>query len=186
MNWHHLNHVERGRSTYALIVGNGNNSAAKSDAFIVSYDGHTAVFDKNGTGIMPGGRSAFLGSTYQDNVIYAWGDITGSNTGPCLGTITNNGDFGVFSFTYICKGQYRVTLNTADAFGTTFTAWSALSVTATPETMTPTSAASCAIAVVSPLNAGGISNAFDIFLLDPSNSCAPIDGRVSFHVCGRK
>ncbi|HWF45147.1 MAG TPA: hypothetical protein VG537_10940, partial [Candidatus Kapabacteria bacterium] len=58
-----------------FIIGNGNNPASQSNAFQVSYDGHTTVFDKNGSGgatIGGGSRPAIYGSTYQDNIVYAW------------------------------------------------------------------------------------------------------------------
>ncbi len=166
-----------------LIVGSGTKTSP-SNALQVSYDGHTSVFDVNNNSTL-GGRKAILGSTYQDNVLYAWGDIAGGALAgpPCTGAITEFGDFGVAQFTYVCTGHYRVQLSTEDALGNSITTWSDLSVTATPMTGTPT-AASCVIAVLSPVAIG--STTFDIFLFDPGSSCTAVDGRVAFHVFGRQ
>ncbi len=163
-----------------FAIGNGTSAGAPHNAMTVSYDGHSTVFDVNNNGI--GGRPAILGSTYQDNIVYAWGDITGTTgIGLCVGSVAETADFGVQGLAYICTGHYRVTLSTHDNTGNLITGWSDLSVTATPMTLTASTPATCVIAVVTPV----LGTSFDIFLFDPGSSCTPVDGRVSFHVCGR-
>ena len=94
-----------------LIVGNGN-GIRMSNAFEVSYNGHSIVYDKNGSG-MGGGRAAVRGATYMDNTIYAWGDINDDGSAVC--------DFGVQSVQHLGIGWYRITLNLAYHDGTPMT-----------------------------------------------------------------
>lgn len=170
---------------FTFVVGNGvsADSAHRSDAFEVSDNGHSIVHHTLGSA-----ASVIYGATYQDNISYAWGDVTGSALAgpPCTGTTALVSDFGVVSVVYICKGQYRVKLNIIAPDGTTAVHLSnGFSVTATPVSPiigTPP----CRIVTVTPLGAGGNSDSFDIFILDPSNSCVQVDGRVMFQVCGRK
>jgi hypothetical protein len=86
-----------------FMVGNGDILAgARSNAFEVSYNGHSTVYGVNGTG---SGNAAIEGATYVDNIIYAWGDIAAG------GGI--NSDFGVLSVTG-GGGVYDVTINITD------------------------------------------------------------------------
>jgi hypothetical protein len=98
-----------------VIVGNGADPGHRSNAFEVSNDGHSVVYDLNGSGgattpIPPNPRPAIVGATYNDNIIYAWADV--SFLPPV--TMQVNADFGVVSVTRVVAGQYLVTLNTVD------------------------------------------------------------------------
>ncbi len=88
-----------------FIIGNGFNAANRSNAFEVSYDGHSIVYDVNGTA-----RTPIYGATYDDNIVYAWGEVDGATGG-----ITNGGNrkFGVFA-TAGAGGVYTVTLDIKD------------------------------------------------------------------------
>lgn len=57
-----------------FILGNGTSGATRSNAFEVSFDGHSTVYDVNGVGAT---NPVFKGSTYSDNIVYAWGYVTG-------------------------------------------------------------------------------------------------------------
>ena len=89
-----------------FVVGNGNKASARSNAFEVSYDGHTTVHDQNGNS-SAGGRTPVLGGTYNDNIIYGWGDIAGG------GGV--NADFGVASITHTGVGTYVINLKNSNA-----------------------------------------------------------------------
>lgn len=81
---------------FALGNGEGSffNRATPHNAFEVSYNGHSVVYDINGTGQKAAaatatpGRAAIAGATYEDNIIYAWGEVDE------LGQIVS--DFGVY------------------------------------------------------------------------------------------
>ena len=60
-----------------LIIGNGSGPSTRSNAFEVSYNGHSIVYDQNNSGAT---NSAIRGGTYTDNVIYAWGKCNTSST----------------------------------------------------------------------------------------------------------
>jgi hypothetical protein len=109
-------HVHSGAAVDAplFIVGNGNDASTlnRSDAFEVSYDGHSKVYDINGSGSGPG-RPAIQGAIYQDNVIYAWADVPAIGVGAFPQHLTLNADFGVASVWRTSNGTYVVTLNTS-------------------------------------------------------------------------
>ncbi len=96
-----------------LAIGNGQgsffNRVAPHNAFEVSFNGHSVVYDINGTGqrdmnaLATQGRPAIAGATYEDNIVYAWGDIEWD------GSIIS--DFGVYRTQVIacqcpCPNQY--------------------------------------------------------------------------------
>ncbi len=90
-----------------FMIGNGDTvmgTPARSNAFEVSYNGHSIVYDVNGTGAVPGGRGAARGATYQDNIVYAWGTVDMNGNRLC-------DDFGVEKVFRIGPGQYRIELN---------------------------------------------------------------------------
>jgi hypothetical protein len=98
-----------------FIVGNGT-STQKSNAFEISNNGHSTVYDQNGSGGATqnnqgsaGARPVLSGSTYTDNVIYAWGDVDVSK-----GTVVVKSDFGVANVERIRNGVFVVTLNIKD------------------------------------------------------------------------
>jgi hypothetical protein len=133
-----------------FMIGNGTgpNSMTNPDvwrihprhnAFEVSYNGHSTVFDMNGSGgavaaanqapdvtpplptigyapstvipCMPY-RAAIEGSTFIDNIIYAWGDVTPTGNYPLR--VDANADFGVDHIDQIGPGVYDIYLNTTD------------------------------------------------------------------------
>lgn len=98
-----------------FIVGNGTPSQ-KSNAFEISNNGHSTVYDQNGSGGATQdnmgsaqARPMLSGSTYTDNVIYAWGDVDVSK-----GAATVKSDFGVANVERIRNGVFVVTLNIKD------------------------------------------------------------------------
>jgi hypothetical protein len=111
--------VASGGDNPLFIVGNGN-AASRSNAFEVSNDGHSIVFDVNNTGgATPNGgapavpnRTALYGGTYTDNIIYAWGYIIPNPTNPPY-MVTVNSDFGVATVQRVIPGKYLITLNTS-------------------------------------------------------------------------
>jgi len=193
-----VNHFTFHPNDRILIIGSGKDSTARGidtiirrNAFEVSNSGHSIVYHTNGSGGAtpppPGPPSppsgAIYGARYQDNTCYAWGDTKGVPiTPPCSGTMNTNSDFGVDSVVYICKGQYRVFLNTVDPYSGNQVSFShGFSVTATSVTIiagVPTT-----LLQVTPLGFGA-ANSFDIFLGNTTGS--PVDGEVMFHVFGRQ
>ena len=152
-----------------FIVGNGDGSLAvpvRSNAFEVSYNGHSTVFDNNGQGSAGLARPAFRGARYEDNTTYAWGDIDGT------GAINN--DFGVANVMYLGAGRYRVNLNYLDPI-TGVAQLSQLAVTATINDP------ACAILRI--VVATGPTNFFDVYIDDLS--CNPVDLPFHFQVMGR-
>lgn len=159
-----------------VIVGNGDVPLSiRSNAFEVSYNGHSTVFDENGSGGATGAppyRSAFRGATYVDNILYAWGDVPVWTT---TGLIPLNDDFGVASVARTGPGRYTVTLNYQSPYGTGTTI--DIAVTATIND----NSADCAIIRI--FDAGGSTNTFDVLIDDLS--CNGIDKAFQFHVAGR-
>ena len=103
-----------------FMVGNGDYTAVtRSNAFEVSYNGHSTVYGTNGSGTV---NPSITGATYTDNVIYAWGDISAA------GGI--NSDFGVGGVTYVGPGIYDIRINITDPLGNPVTLMQG-SVTAT-------------------------------------------------------
>ena len=103
-----------GNNASLVIVGNGDDATHPSDAFTVSYGGHSTVFDENGTGSV---RPYFYGATYQDNPIVAWADIPGMTGLSILTGITPTSDFGVKRVFHTGPGTYVIDLNSKDAKG---------------------------------------------------------------------
>jgi len=84
-----------------LIIGNGTSgNGNQKNAFEVSENGHSIVYDSNGSS-----RAPIVGATYTDNVVYAWGFYDGG------GSIART--FGVSSITpgTAGSGQFTVVLN---------------------------------------------------------------------------
>jgi len=92
-----------------LIIGNGDYwNSKQSNAFEVSYNGHSTVFGGNGNTI-GGGKTPIKGATYTDNVLYSWGNVM-----PGAPTPVVLADFGVTSVVNIVPGVYRVTIKVVD------------------------------------------------------------------------
>ncbi len=153
-----------------LIIGNGS-PGGHSNAFEVSYDGHSTVHDLNGSGgatPIVTSRPALYGARYQDNTTYAWADCRFSSIPvPSIGVAS---DFGVSSVTRVGMGQYQVTLNTSQSL--TYGA-----VTATLEA----SGSDCHTISCSPIVAGS----FTIWIHDPTNCPSLADDSFMFQVVGR-
>ncbi len=107
-----------------FIIGNGDetkDNTGRSNAFEVSYNGHSIVYDKNGSGIIPGGRADIIGATYNDNIINAWGDYTPFRPPyfpPLPRTVASNADFGIANMMQTATGVYVIILNTTNSANT--------------------------------------------------------------------
>ncbi len=162
-----------------FMVGNGF-APGRSNAFEVSYNGHSTVYHTNGQG-----TPAIIGATYTDNITYAWGDIGWNGA-----TIVRNSDFGVLSITRQGAGWYRVkmTLTTPTDVPTNLNAASvtaSISTNAAPGGMF----AKCRYITVSRINA---ANEFDVFITEQRINagtmmldCVNVDDSFMFKVTGR-
>jgi hypothetical protein len=163
-----------------FVVGNGKTAASRSNAFQVSYDGHSSTFDVNGTGALIGGRAAMVGSTYEDNAIVAWANVPAATGAPSPHTpVTPTADFGVSGINYSANGQFDVILNVANPDGTPYNL-SGASVTVTVEDGSPTAASNCVFATSTAVGAG---NKFTVHLHD--TSCGTPNVAFMFKVVGR-
>ena len=165
-----------------FVVGNGDNAANPSNAFEVSYDGHTTVYDLNNNTSSGTKRSPFYGATYADNTIVAWGDIP-------AGGGTPNADFGVSSVTNPGTGIYVVTLAITDPTtgGSRTLTNAAITVTAQNNTdYKEYDDPGCAYATVSQIGMGGGSNTFVVrTYLGGYSSCHATNLPFFFKVVGR-
>lgn len=157
-----------------LIVGNGT-AGVPSTGFEVSYNGHSTVYHNNGMG-----APVIRGSTYVDNVVYAWGDVG-------MGGVRNC-DFGVQNIMVMAPGWYRVTLNITDPFGVVMNL-SCASITATLSSNNPPGAMAspCRFIRTSRIGAG---NTFDIYITEnvivgAMLQCQPVHDAFMFKVTGR-
>ena len=167
-----------------VIVGNGENDSTRSNAFEVSYNGHSIVFDQNMSGTA---RGAVKGGTYIDNIVYGWAEVN-----VVAGEITSCGDFGVSSISRYGPGIYRVTLNLVGPDGAeeaylncgAIVATLGTGITPGKEPVLPGSYG-CAQIVTSDI----VNNVFDVFILqkgDQSGHCdIGVDMPFKFHVTGR-
>ncbi|MBS1902714.1 MAG: hypothetical protein JSS75_03330 [Bacteroidetes bacterium] len=179
-----------------FIVGNGHLvdgvNDVRSNAFYVSYNGHSVVYDVNNTGAV---RGAIKGGTYTDNVCYAWGDVTPTNLGNAAPLapinyprgVTNITDFGVDSVRETAPGTFTVYLHTTDQQCNRLNSWLGLAATATLVNTT------CdAFISVTPV----IANKFNIVVTQRNYTwnathlcngvtCDAWDYRFNFHVFGR-
>jgi hypothetical protein len=167
-----------------FIVGNGRTAAATNrfNAFQVSYDGHSTVFDVNGIS-----RPAIKGSTYVDNVIYAWGDV------PANGIPSNY--FGVLTFlkplgtvgTYIIRlnvaptnlGSASITVTLRNNDTTNTTGILTLNTGVIPDAPT------CGKVVASQIGIFTDATAFVVHTYSGSSACDLADEPFFFKVCGR-
>lgn len=176
-----------------FIIGNGSSSVARSNAFEVSYNGHSIVYHENGTGGMAGpGTGVVEGGTYTDNVIYGWANVTGNGLliGGCA-------DFGIQSIQHTTPGVYRVTLRPVGTDGVTPATISCGAVVATlgvaanppvpPAPPSPTPPAGLQCAQITTTNI--LNNVFEVYITRTNTgggTCGiPIDMPFKFHVTGR-
>jgi len=152
-----------------FIVGNGI-QGFQSNAFEVSYNGHSTVFDNTF-----GNTPVILGSTYTDNVIYAWGHYD-VNSG-------SYNSFGVRSIVQLGAGWYQVQMDIIDRNGNSIILDNSNSVTATVRSHKRPGEGwdgRCATIMVSEV----VHNAFDVYIADPG--CGPVDENFDFKVTGRQ
>lgn len=158
-----------------LIIGNGT-AGGSSNAFEVSYNGHSTVYHNLGAAL-----PVYLGSTYIDNVIYSWGEVTPAGGRGC--------DFGVQTVTRMGAGWYRIRMNLQTSTGGAANL-SCASVTATLNSNAApgtTAINSCRFIRTSRIGAGNI---FDVYisqqvLAGGVLSCVGVDDGFVFKVVGR-
>lgn len=160
-----------------FIIGNGMSEVLRSNAFEVSNNGHSIVYDRNGTGA---GRGAMRGATYTDNVMYAWGAIPAGG-GIVPQPMIPTGDFGVASVTRSAVGTYNIVLNIRDADDNAITL----------ERLSPmvtVQGDGCYIATVT--NVANNSNNFTVLIhqvggVASPGTCSLVNMPFHFHVTGR-
>ncbi|MEO5928441.1 MAG: hypothetical protein ABIR47_00785 [Candidatus Kapaibacterium sp.] len=86
-----------------FIVGNGI-LGSQSNAFEVSYNGHSTVFHNTG-----GATPVIAGATYLDDIVYELGNVTGD--GDCIC------DFGVRNIKHLGAGWHQIEMDLADEDG---------------------------------------------------------------------
>ena len=180
-----------------FIVGNGdgNGPTPRSDAFEVSYDGHTAVTqtlaDNNG----PPFKQPIQGATYTDNVVYAWGDVMAGLPGPgpisvrpsLAGSASGTQSFGldIGASTNPAAGLYVLVFDIRDASGTLLTLDGA-AITVTPVDDQQATVA-CAVPKVHPLAASpGHSGQIQVDMVTMGTDCSAYENHsFMFHLTGR-
>lgn len=166
-----------------FMVGNGDyagGAIVRSNAFEVSYNGHSVVYDVNGSGGAgaPPFRPAIKGATYTDNVIYGWAEVD------MFGNLICD-DFGVASIVHMGPGWYQITLNITDPDGITPRTISCGAAVATVGTgfdpgVPPTD--ECYHIRTSNI----VNNTFDVIINQTlGNECHLVDQPFKFHVTGR-
>ncbi len=159
----------QGTDAPLFTVGNGS-AVTRANAFEVSYNGHSIVYDVNGSGVA---RPSMEGGTFVDNVILAWGEVTGAT-----GAVVS--DFGVLNVIRTGVGVYQVTINPADSRGMPITIRNAAIVVTPGFSVTH----ACTIANTTRIGTPG-PNQFIIRTHNPS-ACIPVDVDFMFHVTGRQ
>ena len=106
-----------------FIIGNGIGSSSRHNAFEVSNNGHSIVFDNNrsggatpdgGNASQGSGRPAIKGATYDDNIVYAWGDISPDDNS--ANHVFVGSDFGVTSVAQIHPGIFKIVVNIVNPY----------------------------------------------------------------------
>jgi hypothetical protein len=183
--------LHAGIDTALFIVGNGNTSslANRSNAFEVSYDGHSVVSDNNGTGgavtfPAPSGRADIYGGAYQDNTIIAWGQVPAGTlvVGPLV-VVNTSSDFGVLKVIHTALGQYDVTLNIKNpdcAVCPRSLAFSSIVATLVANPISPP----CNLTIST--TQMGAGNTFTVFIRSNSDCLGPgVNSDFTFQVVGR-
>ncbi len=171
-----------------FMVGNGTSadSAHRSNAFTVSDNGHSSVYDSltsGGAQVPPpaaGYHPSRMGTTYADNTIEAWGNIAAS----AGGTESSIADVGVSHVHWhgATSGWYTITLNVLNQDGSahTFTAGQA-AITASLSS-NPT-APLAGMITVTPIS-GGTAPTFDVRTYNAAGGLVD-DRGFQFHVVAR-
>ncbi|HET9135745.1 MAG TPA: hypothetical protein VFO76_03845, partial [Candidatus Kapabacteria bacterium] len=158
-----------------LIVGNGN-ATTSSNAFEVTYDGRSQVFNVNGNG-----ATSVQGGTYRDNTIEAWGECIITQVVPTV--VFSNKTFGCTVAPVLPgTGLYRVTVNLKEPVNNTAMTLTDVSVTATLYKGNLDGGGCYHIQVENKTAAAG-SCQFDIRIRD--QNCNQKDNSFMFHVTGR-
>jgi hypothetical protein len=150
-----------------FIVGNGI-QGTPSNAFEVSYNGHSTVFQNTG-GAVP----VVHGATYTDNIIYAWGNVDQDGNPIC--------EFRVEKIAPLGPGWYQVLMHIIDSDGNDVPL-NCGSVTATIGSKNkPGNGWSdvCRHIGVSQIE----NSVFDVYISD--RECNPVDEFFNFKVTGR-
>jgi hypothetical protein len=171
-----------------FIVGNGK-SSSRSNAFEVSNNGHSTTYDVNGESVNVDGtamlpplpREVYYGSTYVDNVVYAWGDVS-PNVGGLGNQVTVNGSFGVKEIIRNGAGDYTIKLFTADITGNPSNLTKA-SITANIVQSYDDTVSVCGFIFPSEIVQVGAVSQFKIRIT--YRDCTKEDRRFMFKVCGR-
>lgn len=162
-----------------FMVGNGDVSAGvagRSNAFEVSYNGHTSVYGVNGSG---GTNPSITGGTFSDNVILAWAEVP-AGSGPPPTTVTPTADFGTLTITRTAVGVYDVPLTITDPEGNpVILSGSSVTVTIADDFF---GTYSCYNITATPVGAAG-PNTFRVRITD--GACLPDDAPFMFKVTGR-
>jgi hypothetical protein len=166
-----------------FLIGNGT-SDTSSNAFEVSYNGHSIVTHTNG--VLQ--QRTIKGATYTDNIVRAWGEVTAA------GAFVAGTGFGVSQVLPIALNQYQVWLdNMVDDNGNNVLLVNA-SVTATIEATNTNTDPGCATIVISPIGAalrlGVMTNFFMVWthslnLAATPPTCDQTRYPFAFKVCGR-
>lgn len=165
-----------------FIVGNGFDENNRSNAFEVSYNGHSIVFHENGTGGAGVGtaRGAVRGGTYTDNVIYGWGEVSAAGTLVC-------NDFGIASITHPRTGTYRITLNPVgpDGFASYTIDCGAVVATLSGGDPGAEPAPTCNTFIKTSTIQNNVFEVYISRFIPWSGTCEPADEPFKFHVTGR-
>lgn len=163
-----------------FMVGNGvfpsqGGAVMRSNAFEVSYNGHSVVSDniRTSVALAPGNRTPVVGARYIDNTVYGWGDIG------IFGGI--NSSFGVDNVQHPAAGVYIVTLRLEDKNGAIINLNEA-AITATLVTEAEGNPFQCADIKVSRIGVPG-PNMFTVWTIGPN--CTALNSAFMFHVTGR-
>lgn len=167
-----------------FTIGNGCGTDSRSNAFEVSYNGHSVVYDVNGDN--SNNRLPVEGASYDDNIIAAWCVVTATPPGPWVPgpaiPVPTANDFGVQKVEWVGDGIYNVTLNQRQIASSNIGATENLKKGAV--SVTPMQG--CTMAASSPVANG----TFTITITDPqapqTNDCRVVNGRgFMFMVVGR-
>lgn len=161
-----------------FIVGNGK-SGSRSNAAEISNNGHLTVYDVNGSGgaTIPG-RPMLKGSTYKDNVIYAWGHVNYQAAFPQYIVVS---DFATAAVAHVPNtGDYVITLNITDPVTNLAYNLVDAAVTATLVDNESNEQTLCSFINVTRV----VGNVFTV-KIRYGTDCSRIDRSFMFHVTGR-
>ena len=133
-----------------FMVGNGTDTAHRSNAFTVADVGYSTAYDNIGSGgavLASTPAQSRIGTTYASNTMVAWGDVAASQNN----TLDDIG-VGTVLWGGTNSGMYTITLNVVNQDGSahTFTTNDA----AITVSLGPGPAAAAGMITVTPLNAG--------------------------------